>query len=175
VRTPFRFRIRAKWLAAHVLKKCYAEETRAAGLAGLRAYSFGTDRLDCRRGDHCVREARARVPFQVVASLLAQTGKPRRWCNRLGVDFDVQDRRLAAGAGALECGGEFVRGFDGLAMAAKTSRAAKSDNEETIASPYWIAVANSWPFIKKSPSPQKHATMRSGRTRFAATADVIHT
>ena len=38
-------------------------------------------------------------------------------------------------------------------------------------SSYCTAVANSWPVIMKSPSPQNATTVRSGCARFIATAE----
>ena len=40
----------------------------------------------------------------------------------------------------------------------------------TIAAPYWTAVASSWPLIRKSPSPERQTTVRSGWSSFAAIA-----
>ena len=39
-----------------------------------------------------------------------------------------------------------------------------------MGSRYCTAVASSWPVIRKSPSPEKAITVRSGYTDFAATA-----
>ncbi|MGY4379024.1 hypothetical protein ACVWZ3_006663 [Bradyrhizobium sp. i1.3.6] len=40
----------------------------------------------------------------------------------------------------------------------------------TSGASYCTAVANSWPFIRKQPSPAKATTTRSGYCRFASTA-----
>ena len=39
-----------------------------------------------------------------------------------------------------------------------------------MAAPYWTAVASSCPLIRKSPSPLRQTTGRSGRSSFAAIA-----
>ena len=112
-------------------------------------------------------------------------GQRRRRRDRLRVDLHVQDRRLARRQRALEGGRELLRLLDRLAVAAEGARlggeigiaqlrradaagifallmhadravhAVVDHDDDDIGRSYCTAVANSCPFIRKSPSPAK--------------------